>query len=364
MRHILIAGAGFIGRAHARAAQLLDGGATIAVADPSEDARSTFLREFPDSRAFADVAAMLALPADAADIVVVATPPSMHAQIAELAFATGRHVLSDKPLSFDLEGGVRMLEAARSAGRHLGDSSNRFLGYASTERVRSIVDAGALGPLYHATVCHRRGRMRSGIEYQPESRWFLDRSRSGGGVLMDWGVYDLTTFFHVLVPRRVDVVQAWMRQPPTSADPREEVFDVETHVGATIRLQTMDGATVVVDYERASASYGSERMIMEIEGMTGSVRWDWIPWLKEGKADVSLRSEVDGALADSVETFDLNGDLHFHHRPLKFFVDVLEGGNAPAVLDERALFGFAVVQAIYGVAADGQQRSVDIADFA
>ena len=360
MRNVMIAGAGFIGRAHAEAARLLDGGARLMVADPGDAARSSFAAQFPEAETFSDVREMLKRPAEPGDIVVVATPPRSHAEIAELAFASGRHVLSDKPLGFDLDDGSRMLDAARRAGRHLGDSSNRFLGYASTERARDIVGSGALGEIYHATVCHRRGRMRSGIEYQPESRWFLDRARSGGGVLMDWGVYDLTTFFHVLQPRRVEVLQAWMRRPPTSADPGDVVFDVETHVGASLRLETTAGATVIVDYERASASYGSERMIMEVEGLAGAVRWDWIPWLKDGKADVAVRAERDGALSETVESFDLNGTLHFHHRPLVYFADALSGGTAPAVLDERALFGFAVVRTIYDVVADGRPRSVDI----
>ena len=302
MARILIAGAGFIGRAHAEAARLLGDDTVIWVADISVDARRGFLEKCPDARVFADVGTMLAEPAEPSDIVVVATPPRSHAAIAEAAFATGRHVLSDKPLGFDLADGRRMLEAARNAGRRLGESSNRFLGYASTERARDIVRSGTLGEIYHATICHRRGRMRSGIEYQPETRWFLDSSRSGGGVMMDWGVYDLTTFFHVLAPTSVEVLQAWMRRPPTSADPQDVVFDVETHVGATLKQMTESGDIVMVDYERASASYGSERMIMEIEGMAGAVRWDWIPWLKDGKAEVALRNERDGALAETVET--------------------------------------------------------------
>ena len=40
---------------------------------------------------------------------------------------------------------------------------------------------GSLGRDLSRDVCHRRARMRSGIEYQPETRWFLDRSKSGGG---------------------------------------------------------------------------------------------------------------------------------------------------------------------------------------
>lgn len=360
MTRIFIIGAGFIGRAHAEAAALL--GAEIFVADPSDASRAAFLEKAPGAKAFGTAAEMLAMPAQDDDVVVVATPPTSHAELAKLAFASGRHVLSDKPLGFNMTDGEAMLAAARAVGRRLGESSNRFLGYASTERAKAIVDSGQLGEIYHATICHRRARMRSGIEYQPESRWFLDRSKSGGGVMMDWGVYDLTTFFHVLAPQKVEIIQAWMRQPPTGADPQDVVFDVETHVGATLRLTTANGTTLIVDYERASASQGSERMIMEIDGMSRSVKWDWIPWLKQGKADVALRQDRDGQVSETTETFDLSGEQAFHHRPLNYFVRALRGEDVPAVNDAQALFGFAVVRAIYEVAETGRPVVVDLDD--
>ncbi|WP_299723066.1 hypothetical protein [Devosia sp.] len=78
--------------------------------------------------------------------------------------------------------------------------------------------AGALGELYHVTCRHRTQRGRSGIEYQPEGRWFLDRAKSGGGVLMDWSVYDLATLFE---PTRVEIRDAWTAQPRTGADPAD-----------------------------------------------------------------------------------------------------------------------------------------------
>lgn len=362
MTRIFIAGAGFIGRAHAEGAKALGPDVQLFVADPSEASRAAFLAAFPDAQTFADPTEMLEIPAQDGDVIVVATPPASHAKLTRMGFASGRNVLCDKPLGVDAEAGRAMLAAARAAGKTLGDSSNRFLGYASTERARELVRSGSLGDIYHATICHRRARMRSGIEYQPETRWFLDRAKSGGGVMMDWGVYDLTTFFHVLAPVKVEVLQAWMRKPPTGADPEGIVFDIETHVGATMRMVTEAGHTVIVDYERASASQGAERMIMEIDGMDRSVRWDWIPWLKEAKGEVALREDRAGKASEQIETFDLSTGPHFHHRPLTFFIGALRGDDARAVLNERALFGFEVVCAIYDVAADGKPRSVTLAD--
>ncbi|WP_309085492.1 Gfo/Idh/MocA family oxidoreductase [Chelativorans sp.] len=361
MSRVFIIGAGFIGRAHAEAAALL--GSAIHVADPSEAALQGFLDKFPEAAAFPDADKMLSIPAHEDDVVVVATPPVTHAPLAKRAFASGRHVLADKPLGFSLADGQEMLTAARSAGKRLGCASNRFLGYASTERARQIVQSGALGEIYHATVCHRRARMRSGIEYQPETRWFLDKSRSGGGVMMDWGVYDLTTFFHVLEPIKVEILQAWMRRPPTGADPTDVVFDVETHVGATLRVTTAAAETVIVDYERASASQGSERMIMEVDGLTRALRWDWIPWLKDGKADVAVREDEGGKAVEQIQTFDLSREQHFHHRPLNYFVRALQGEPVPALLHSRAVFGFAVVRGIYEVAQGSGPLTFELTDF-
>lgn len=350
MDRVFIIGAGVIARAHAAAARQIPGGQEIHVTDPSESAIAAFLAESPDAHVHRDPASMLAGPARPTDLVIVATPPVSHAELALKAFASGRHVLSEKPLAMTLDEARTMREAARQSGRHLFDCSMRFMGDPAGQELRVAMDDGTLGTVYHVTCRHVVPRARSGIEYQPATRWFLDRSKSGGGVLMDWGVYDFATLFEVLSPTVIDVVQAWTAQPATGADPTETVFDVETHVGATLVAWADGGRRVVIDYERASGTHADHRLDMQVEGTRGSVSWKWIPFPVE-TTELRFRFDEGGKIAETVRSWQLVDTVHFHSRPLFLARQAIAGLNDAALSDDRALFNFGVVQGIYAVAS-------------
>jgi predicted dehydrogenase len=59
-----------------------------------------------------------------ADAVVTVTPPAVHLRHAELAFARGLHVLTEKPISDTLDNAKRMVSLARDAGRQLVVAQN------------------------------------------------------------------------------------------------------------------------------------------------------------------------------------------------------------------------------------------------
>lgn len=359
MVRIYLIGAGVIARHHADAALHLGEPVELHVFDPSAEAIAAFTARAPGAIIHGDLESMLSGEPRSDDIVVVATPPRSHAALAIRAFQSGRHVLSEKPLGMSAEEALEMFAAARAVGKHLGDCSMRFLGYEAEEAIRKALAEDELGELYHVTCRHRVQRGRSGIEYQPEARWFLDRSRSGGGVLMDWSVYDLATLFDLLQPVRVEIRDAWTAKPETSADPTDVVFDVETHVGAAMRLTLAGGHTVALSYERASCTHGTPGMLLELEGLRGAATWQWLPYL-DNSTSVTLRRDAGGA--EAAEGFPIDGTPNWHHRPLVYFHRSLRGGKGPQISDERALFNFAVIQGIYAVATDGKPVTISLGE--
>lgn len=362
MVRIYLCGAGAIARQHAAATHFLGEPVELHVFDPSKHAVDELVAKEPGAIVHESVDSLLAEPARPGDIVIVATPPASHADLAIRGFASGRHVLCEKPLGMSLSDGRRMLHAARTAGKQLGDCSMRFLGYGASAFIRAQLEANAFGALYHVTCRHRFVRSRSGIEYQPETRWFLDRSKSGGGVVLDWSVYDLATVFDLFSPLEVEIRDAWTAQPRTSADPRDVTFDVETHVGATMRVTTVDGHTFALSYERASCTHGSPSALMEIEGLDGAATWNWLPYVEDNTAAI-VRSDAGAAVKTAEHTFSNEGTPNWHHRPLLFFHDHLKDDPSPLVANETALFNFAVVRGIYEVAETGRALTVRRADF-
>lgn len=360
---VYLIGAGVIARYHAAATSDLAGAGRVllSVADPNGEALTGFREQFPSAKIFDDAEAMLAEAPRPSDIVVVATPPFTHHLLAVAALESGRHVLSEKPLAMNRDEARDMLRVARSVGRRLGCCSTRFLGLATNEETKRIVESGTLGELYHATFVNRRQRGRSGIEHQPATRWFLERARSGGGTLMDWSPYDLTTLNHILSPIRVDVLAAWTTDPETAIDlPPGTVVDTEQHAGASLRFHRADGQKIDVTLERAACTHGGERITVEIEGRRGAVSWDWLDWLGDGSVAVS--QDQDGRVVTETTRLGVGTPLHPHHRPLVYFHQNVQGNESLAVVDEQAVFNFSCIQGIYACARSGIPQSVTLED--
>lgn len=359
-RTVYIAGAGHVSHQHAEARERLPDEAELAVADPDREAREQFGADFPDARLYADVEAMLEEPVTDGDIFVVATPPFVRRDLAIAGFESNRHVLCEKPLAMNYEEAIDILRAAREHDRLLGVATSRYLGSSHTEAVSRYVDDGTLGSPYHATFVDRLRRKRTGIEYQPESRWPLDSSKSGGGILMNWGNYDFAVLTDVLAPRRVDVIDAWVTAPETDLDlPVDVTNDVEQHAGATLHYHLRDGTTVTVTYERSDCTHGTEHTQFEIEGTEAAVRWDW----KETETpSLTIATDEDNEPREEEISFARDEDMSVGNRPLVFFDRARRGEDAPQPTNERAVFDFACIRSIYDCAETGERQSVTLED--
>lgn len=70
-----------------------------------------------------------------ADFVMDVTPPAAHAEIAEIAFGAGLHLLGEKPLSDDFQTAKRVVEAGQQAGvKHMITQNYRFGAFPRTTR--------------------------------------------------------------------------------------------------------------------------------------------------------------------------------------------------------------------------------------
>jgi predicted dehydrogenase len=356
---LYLIGAGVIARYHAAAIAKLPGApsVTLSVADPNPAALAEFAAQFAAARLYTDSRAMLAEPPQEGDIVVVAAPPFTHHALALAALASGRHVLCEKPLAMTRAEADDMLRAARAANRLLGCCSSRFLNLPTNAEVKRLLQEDALGKLYHATFINRDRCERAGIEYQPGSRWFLDRSKNGGGILMDWGAYDFACLNDILQPLKVEVLSAWMANPAGHIAPAGVVFDVEEHGGASLRYHLRDGAQLHLTYERAACAYGQERSLVEIEGLRGAVNWDWL--MLNGQGAVTLTRDGADGFERSTAAYSTDEALEPHDKPLVYFYQRVRGEDSPAVVNEQALFNFGCFRAMFDYVETGLPQVVE-----
>lgn len=119
------------------------------------------------------------------DAVSICTPNYLHAQMTVEALEAGKHVLCEKPCAPFFAEAEKMQEAQKKSGKVLNIGVvNRF--NTAVNRIKKLIDSGELGELYHIYLSFRAHRSIPGW-----GGWFTDKARSGGGVLIDWGVHFL-----------------------------------------------------------------------------------------------------------------------------------------------------------------------------
>jgi predicted dehydrogenase len=171
-------GTGWIGR-HRMEAILATGLVeAVAIADPSPEMVAQAQALAPEAAVVDGLGAMLALGVDG---VVIATPSALHAEQSIRTLQAGAAVFCQKPLGRSAAETRAVVEAARSADRLLGvDFSYRFTD--GMARIDELVRSGELGHVHAIDLVFHNA-------YGPDKPWFYDRTRSGGGCVMDLGVH-------------------------------------------------------------------------------------------------------------------------------------------------------------------------------
>lgn len=136
-----IAGLGAAGRAFLPPIEKSADFQLVAFADAHADSREDAARA-TGVQGYADVEGLVAHPG--LDALYIATPTQLHQRHAEIAFAAGKHVLTEKPMAVSLDEAQAMVAAAGRANRLLlvGHSHSYD---APIQAMRAIIASGRLG---------------------------------------------------------------------------------------------------------------------------------------------------------------------------------------------------------------------------
>jgi len=355
-RRVYIIGVGSIANSHIQTISKLPiDELETHVSDNNPIVLQRFKERFPSVIPHQDTLSMLAEPAWENDIVIVCTPPVSHCSVTLQALESKRHVLCEKPLAMNQEESRSMLAKAREVEKLLGCCSPRFIGHHVTETLKSWVAERKFGSLYHVRWFYRGQGSRSGIVVGANRTWCFDSQQSGGGVLMDWGPYDMTAINDILQPVQVDVLHAWMAPPVSDIVlPEGAILDVEFHVGASMLYYCQDGTQVSVSFERGHPAYASSIKQFEFQGTKGAVEFDWLD--QDG---LTYYYDDEGTVGSQHVSYVQDETApQMLERPLFYFFQAVNGQPSPAVLNERAVFNFNCLRAIYDCARGRQAQSV------
>lgn len=214
-------GTGWIGRHRMRA--MIESGSIepIAISDPSAEMANEARAIAPGARVVASLDEILALQPDG---VVIATPSALHAEQSIAVLDGGAAVFCQKPLGRDAEETAAVVAAARRADRLLGvDLSYRFTH--GMQRIAALLRDGELGRLFAIDLTFHNA-------YGPDKPWFYDRSKAGGGCVMDLGIHLADLALWLTDGAAVEHVDAFLR---AAGEPLTDSA-VEDFALATVRL--------------------------------------------------------------------------------------------------------------------------------
>jgi predicted dehydrogenase len=185
-----------VGRIHGLGAENVSGLELRAACDLSSERLDRAQQDFPHIKTYA---ATDAFAADAGiDLVIIATPPNTHAELAIQMMAAGKHVVCEKPLALTRSETDAMVEMAAKKGVHLSCHQNRRwdVDYLA---IRQALREGLIGELFYMETF-------VGGFHHPCGYWHSHDTVSGG-LTYDWGAHYLDWVVS-LIPEPIHTVTA------------------------------------------------------------------------------------------------------------------------------------------------------------
>ncbi len=151
-----------------------------AIAEPNSDRRDLAQEEFAGIRTYRDGMELTQDPE--IDLVVIATPPSTHFELATAAITAGKHVVLEKPMCLTTREADSLIDMAREHNVALSVHQNRRFD-ADFLALRELIDSGELGEVFNLET------FVGGFEH-PCRAWHSEETISGGAAY-DWGSHHI-----------------------------------------------------------------------------------------------------------------------------------------------------------------------------
>lgn len=135
------------------------------------------------------------------DAVYIILPNGLHCDMAKRAFAAGKHVMCEKPMAISVEQCQQMIDAGKKAGKYL------MIGYRChfdplTQKAISLLQEGAIGTRQIVTTDNSD---INDPRHDIAQTWRFTPSLSGGGSLMDLGIYGVNGTRYLLDEDPVEI---------------------------------------------------------------------------------------------------------------------------------------------------------------
>jgi predicted dehydrogenase len=284
--NIGVVGAGWMGHAHSRSylrvphhyPDLPVRPRLLAVAEPADSLRLDAVSRYGFETAHSDWRPLVDDPR--IDVISVATPTFLHAEIGEAVARAGKHLWIEKPVGLSATETRSVASAVATAGV-VGRVGFNYRHAPAVVRARGLIRTGAIGRVTHA-----RFRLLTDYAAHPGGvlSWRFEAERGGDGVvgdLVSHGV-DLVRYLlgevdsvvadgAVFIATRPLATGTGSHYEVAAGGPRAAVENLDY---LSCLMRTSDGVAVQLESSRTAVgdqnNYG-----FEVRGTHGSVSWDF-----------------------------------------------------------------------------------------
>jgi predicted dehydrogenase len=343
-----IVGCGVIGTVHLNTALELPQVRVVAVADLiDEKGRANGAKA--GCRVYREGAELVSDPE--VEAVILAFPAQHRTALALQALEHGKHVLIEKPIAMNAEEVEQIIGARNDLVAACCCSRHRFQPCARA--ATQVIAEGRLGRLRSV-----HGRALNAARPRPEKmppEWRLKSALNGGGILMNWGCYDLDYLLGLtgwsLVPRLV-LARTWP-VPETYLPHLPPDSEAETHFTAFVQCE--EG--IALTLERSEYTAGHFDPVWQIVGDRGSLLLNMLPaqgkelWLETADAEQGVVKELIWSGEENWQTPSVG--------LLQNLAAAIREAHPPATTLEQALVVQRISDAVYASAREGKAVAVE-----
>lgn len=338
-------GAGSIANFHIHGYKCCKDAQVTAVCDLNKARAQEFAKKYDIPAVYTHYSEMLAK--EDLDAVSVATWNNAHAGASIAALNAGKHVLCEKPLAMNSQQAQEMLDASIANNKLLMVGFVRRFAQ-NTTALKAFISAGDLGEIYSAKVNMVR-------RWGNPGGWFSDKSRSGGGALIDLGVHiiDLARYLSGN-PLPVSVYAATFSKLGIKPD----IVGAEkyTTVEQSNFCDVEDAATALIRFDNGMVTYvnvtwvenANDEMFIHFSGSKGGARLEPVLEIYHDKHNYLTNTKPNL----KYQGIDMND---IFEKETAHFIDCIKNNTDCICPAQDGLWLMKILDAIYKSAATGHE---------
>jgi predicted dehydrogenase len=299
------------------------------IAEINKNRLKTIGEKFNIKQQFSDYKDLLVK--DEIDAVVIATPTNTHAEIAIDCLNAGKHVLIEKPIALNSAEAKKITDTARKNKKNVMIGMN--LRYRPDAMLmKSLVNSGELGDIFYI----RCGWLR---KQSSDQKWFVKKSQSGGGVIIDLGTLILDLALWIINDHQIKSVSVQKFNHNTK--------DVEDSAVGLLRLEN----DKVISFEVSWGLHAEwDKFHLAAFGTLGTAHLNPLRAYRRLEA-----SQIDYTVSNSANTTNLFKKSY--ENELKHFIGVVRENTPVISTGEDAVSLMKLLETIYKSA--GMQKEIN-----